>query len=155
MRSSLRILVHCVSAFLVATLTSCASIATHEIHNPLELYQTRNAKHLPDEGIQLGSSHTVLQHSGQWMDVTWQGVSDPRDDDFIALYAPANASVYHTSPVKYQWAVKDSGHRQNGAGTLRSASETVRTLADIHAPAIKVIVELTLLLSWAAFVFSI
>lgn len=72
--------------------------------------------------IQLGTSHNLLRQSGQWVEVTWKGVQDPQDDDYIALYAPANVSIYETSPVKYQWAVKAASHRTHGAGSIRFAT---------------------------------
>ena len=89
------------------------------MHNSLEKFKIGNVRHAPDDVIQLGTSQNLLRQSGQWVQVTWKDVQDPQDDDYIALYAPANVSIYETSPVKYQWAVKASSHRAHGTGSVR------------------------------------
>lgn len=91
----------------------------HESHNALEAFKVRNVQHKLHGKVRLTTSIDTLEHSGQWMDISWHGVDDPQDDDYIALYVPADARVYETSPVKYQWAVKASTHRNEGAGSLR------------------------------------
>ena len=90
-----------------------------EMHNALEKFNIRNLQHALHTGLHLSANVTELQHSGDWIDVSWQGVQDPQDDDYVALYAPADANVYKTSPVKYQWAVKAPSHRAEGAGSIR------------------------------------
>ena len=103
----------------LAQLVSTAESSVHASHNALEGFSVRHIQHQPHDGLRLTTSRTDLKHSGQWLNVSWHGVKDPRDDDYIALYVPANASVYETSPVKYQWAVKAPSHRTEGAGSLR------------------------------------
>ncbi len=103
----------------VATACSGANVRGQDTYNAIEGFRVQNVRHALDDGIQLGASHSTLAASGQWVDVSWQGVQYPQDDDFIALYAPANVSAYHTSPVKYKWAVSAPSHRKEGAGSVR------------------------------------
>lgn len=116
----------CLVAFLSA-FTSFAQDSGHDMHNSLEKFQIGNVRHTLDDVIQLGTSHNLLRQSGQWVEITWKGVQDPQDDDYLALYAPANVSIYETSPVKYQWAVKAASHRAHGAGTIRFRLLNLRT----------------------------
>lgn len=109
----------CLAVFCIATTGASESVSGQDTHNAVELIQVHNVRHVLDENIQLDSSHATLATSGQWIDVSWSGVQDPQDDDYIALYAPANVSVYRTSPVKYKWAVSAPSHRKEGAGTVR------------------------------------
>ena len=109
----------CLAVFCLATTGTGENVSGQDTHNALELFQVRNVRHALDEGVQLGSSRATLAASGQWVDVSWRGVQDPQDDDYIALYAPANVSVYRTSPIKYKWAVSAPSHRKEGAGTVR------------------------------------
>ena len=106
---------------LLCVVTTCsgADVSGQDTQNAIEGFGVSNVRHALDKGIQLGSSHSTLAASGQWVDVSWRGVQYPQDDDFIALYAPANVSAYHTSPVKYKWAVSDPSHRKEGAGSVR------------------------------------
>ena len=113
------IIMCCLAVFCLATTGTGENINGQDTHNALELFRVHNVRHALDEGVQLGSSHATLAASGQWIDVSWRGVQDPQDDDYIALYAPANVSVYHTSPIKYKWAVSAPSHRKEGAGTVR------------------------------------
>lgn len=112
------ILGFCLAVFCFGTTGAGESVSGQDTHNAIELIQVHNARHGLDEGIQLNCSHATLAN-GQWIDVSWRGVQDPQDDDYIALYAPANVSVYRTSPVKYKWAVSAPSHRKEGAGTVR------------------------------------
>lgn len=122
----------CVGVVAFAALVGCAEDSSgHDMHNALEKYQTHNVRHALDDDIQLSNSHDTLQHSGQWVNVTWKGVQDPQDDDFIALYAPAIVSIHETNPVKYQWAVKSASHRRSGAGSIRCAIEDLRQLSNL------------------------
>lgn len=124
------VITFCLTASLLVVAYS-KDTSGHEMHNALESYQIQNVRHSLDGDIQLGSSHACVQNSGQWVDVNWKGVQDPQDDDFIALYAPANVSIHETSPVKYQWAVKASSHRHEGAGTIRCASADCPRASDL------------------------
>ena len=109
----------CLAVFCFGTTGASESVSGQDTHNAIESIQVHNARHVLDEGLQLKSSHATLAINGQWIDVSWRGVQDPQDDDYIALYAPANVSVYRTSPVKYKWAVSAPSHRKEGAGTVR------------------------------------
>ena len=109
----------CLAVICLAITGTGESIGGQDTHNTLELFQIHNVRHALDDGVQLRSSHASLAASGQWIHVSWTGVQDPQDDDYIALYAPANVSVYRTSPIKYKWAVSAPSHRKEGAGTVR------------------------------------
>lgn len=114
----------CTSALVLLGFVRCAhssnvELSRHESHNALEKFQVRNIQHKLHHNVRVDASITKLEHQGQWMNVSWDGVQDPQDDDYIALYVPASASVYETSPVKYHWAVEARTHRTEGAGSLR------------------------------------
>ena len=109
----------CLAVLCVATTCFGADVSGQDTHNAIEGFQVNNVRHALDNDIQLGSSHSMLAASGQWVDVSWSGVQDPQDDDIIAVYAPANVSAYDTSPVKYKWAVSTPNHRKEGAGSVR------------------------------------
>lgn len=113
------VITHWLAGLCVATTCFGLDASGQDTHNAIEGIQVHNLRHALDEGIQLGSSHSTLAASGQWVDVSWSGVQYPQDDDFIALYAPANVSAYHTSPIKYKWAVSTPQHRKEGAGSVR------------------------------------
>ena len=109
----------CLVAICYAAICGCENIDGQDTRNAIERIQVANVRDALDKGIQLGCSRTTLAKSGQWMDVSWKGVQDPQDDDFIALYAPANVSIYDTTPVKYKWAVSTPSHRKDGTGSVR------------------------------------
>lgn len=53
--------------------------------------------------------------------VTWQGVTDPREDDWVALLVPGDALLNTTAPAKWLAASSVPTHMEGGAGLLRCA----------------------------------
>ena len=56
--------------------TKCfgADVSGQDTENAIEGFRVSNVRHALDNGIQLGSSHSTLAASGQWVDVSWRGV---------------------------------------------------------------------------------
>lgn len=92
-----------------------------ELHNPMEFYRAANVRF--DMGwptrANLTVNTTMLQHSGQWVEVCWENVGFPATDDYVALIVPAHAALTETAPAKYQWAALSDTHLQEGRGCLK------------------------------------
>lgn len=86
-----------------------------DVHNPLEHFIVNNAALDFDSKAQIAVNTSWLDHSGQWVEVTWQGVPFPSYDDYIALY-PDGADVTATAPIKFKLAAGISSHVLTGAG---------------------------------------
>ena len=57
--------------------------------------------------------------NGDWVELWWSGVQAPALDDMLALYAPADANVKSSAPVKYIWAIQSPSHMASGNGSYR------------------------------------
>ena len=57
--------------------------------------------------------------NGDWVELRWSGVQAPALDDMLALYAPADADVKSSAPVKYIWAIQSPSHMASGNGSYR------------------------------------
>lgn len=90
-------------------------------HNPLEKFQGHKLRHIKDEKIKLIVDKRELKRSGEWVEVSWNGVTKPTELDLIALYAPHDADPKVTAPVKYQLCT-DPSHVANGSGKMRYAA---------------------------------
>ena len=58
-----------------------------------------------ESSISLTVSPTKLNKTGEWITVTWTGVSKPAKDDWIGVYSPpVNQSIdpVKHAPVKFQ-----------------------------------------------------
>ena len=59
-----------------------------------------------DANIKLGASPNTLEHSGDWVTVSWSGVSSPSVEDWIGVYTPPtngnSIDPKHHAPVKFQ-----------------------------------------------------
>jgi hypothetical protein len=51
--------------------------------------------------------------------VSWSGVKQPKFDDWIAVYVPADADPSQTAPAKYQLCALDADHIYHGRGRTR------------------------------------
>ena len=56
---------------------------------------------------------TLLERSGDWLTVSWEGVTHPSDSDWIGVYSPPiNGGIDPTNhaPIKYQvsWSVRNT-----------------------------------------------
>uniref|UniRef100_A0A7R9UZ11 Purple acid phosphatase n=1 Tax=Chlamydomonas euryale TaxID=1486919 RepID=A0A7R9UZ11_9CHLO len=103
-------------------------VRPHGLHNPLHAFNTAAAVwQAPAAGRGRGGpspevrvSPDVLDSSGTWVTVAWNGLEQPDFDDFVAVYVPAGADIAKTSPAKFTFcAGADAGHLVNGSGTLR------------------------------------
>lgn len=87
----------------------------HDPH-PLALFSNGASSVAVDEGIRVTAN--VTEASGQWVRVAFSGVTDPRLDDTVALFAPGDANPSATAPVKYKWALTSPGYLSSGRGSL-------------------------------------
>lgn len=60
-----------------------------------------------DSSISLQVQPTTLSKSGEWVTVTWEGVSSPSKKDWIGVYSPPANNAYginatKNAPIKYQ-----------------------------------------------------
>lgn len=60
-----------------------------------------------DSSISLQVQPTTLTKNGEWVTVTWEGVSSPSKKDWIGVYSPPANNAYginatKNAPIKYQ-----------------------------------------------------
>jgi hypothetical protein len=102
----------------VLLLHAVVSNANHEPH-PLDEVLVHMVRVKSHASITMKINSTVLEKSGQWFEVSWEGVPDPDFGDWIALYVPAEADFTQTAPAKYQLATSSLSHMKDGSGTLK------------------------------------
>ena len=62
----------------------------------------------PEADIILTVNVTLLNQSGDWLTVSWEGVPHPSDSDWIGVYSPpSNGGIdpKKHAPIKYQVSV--------------------------------------------------
>lgn len=64
--------------------------------------------------------------NGDWVSIKYSAGGRPREDDWVAAYAPAPADLNSTTPVKFQWATVDPGYLKTGSGQMRLRLINVR-----------------------------
>ncbi|CAK0782920.1 hypothetical protein CVIRNUC_006115 [Coccomyxa viridis] len=69
--------------------------------------------------VTLRLNSTTLHCSGQWFEVSWDGMKAPSKHDAVALLVPADADPRDTAPAKHRWATESPTHLQHGNGSLR------------------------------------
>jgi hypothetical protein len=89
--------------------------------HPLDYVVVERVMHLKDSGVTLTVNSTQLTRSGQWFEVTWDGVPEPSFNDWIGLYVPASADVTSISPAKYKMASSVASHLSEGRGVMLCA----------------------------------
>lgn len=91
----------------------------YNLHQPLERINVERIVHQPEPGIQIRLDSTSLKESGQWIEVSWQGVNAPSIRDWIALWVPASANFSQTAPSKWRLAAESLSHLSTGTGRHR------------------------------------
>ena len=91
-----------ISVFLPLICAPCADAHIHKSH--LAGISVTNAVSQYDKSVHIKASQTVLSSSGQWVDVSWSGVSNPSIQDWIAVYSPASNALRpdQFAPIKYK-----------------------------------------------------
>eukprot|EP00731_Ephydatia_muelleri_P012121 Em0006g1015a len=77
-----------------------------------------------DSSISLQVQPTTLTKNGEWVTVTWEGVSSPSKKDWIGVYSPPANNAYginatKNAPIKYQYAYYSSTHMNYGKGSIQ------------------------------------
>lgn len=92
---------------------------TYALHQPLDRVNVHNVRSTEEPRIQFRVDRNTLRESGQWFEVSWQGVEAPAISDWIALWVPATANHSQTAPSKWRLAAECLSHLSTGAGRLR------------------------------------
>ena len=71
------------------------------------------------EELTLSANTTAIESSGDAVLVRFCCVSDPQENDFVAVYVPADAQPNATAPVKMKPASEANYYMRFGAGSLR------------------------------------
>lgn len=96
------------------------SSAEHEtFRNPMSRLLIDATVAAPIEGLTIKANTTRLRRSGEVVEVRFCCVQDPKEDDFVALYAPWDAEPNATAPVKMRPATEAPEYMNSGVGTLR------------------------------------
>lgn len=90
-----------------------------QYHNYLEKFPSGLLPLEKEHDVSIHYNATSLQHSGDWVEVSVQGVARPHRDDILALYAPADAHLHGAAPVKYEYVRADARYLKHGHATLR------------------------------------
>ncbi|KAL6786044.1 hypothetical protein ACKKBG_A01170 [Auxenochlorella protothecoides x Auxenochlorella symbiontica] len=89
-----------------------------QYHNYLEKFPSGLLPLEKEHDVSIHYNATSLQHSGDWVEVSVQGVARPHRDDILALYAPADAHLHGAAPVKYEYVRADARYLKHGHATL-------------------------------------
>lgn len=91
------------------------------LHQPLERLHVHAIRQSLTSGIKILPDRLLLAHgTGEFLNVSWSGVPEPKYDDWIALVVPADANLTETAPAKWKFAAGDPHHIATGSGSLRS-----------------------------------
>lgn len=118
----------------LALLFGAANALAPEHHNALEqiqLQRTRDVTHR--HHVQLTVNATEFSGRDAWVEVSWSGVAHPSFDDWIAVLAPADASIKHSAPIKYKLASTSYSHFQHGRGSTRCVAHQRRASGEYSA----------------------
>lgn len=90
-----------------------------EFHNYLEKFPSSPLPLEKEHSVEIRYNTSSLQHSGDWIEVSVQGVAHPHRKDILALYAPADAHLHGAAPVKYEYVRAADEYLKKGRATLR------------------------------------
>jgi acid phosphatase type 7 len=89
-----------------------------ERHNYLEAFNSQNSKFKPETSIVIKCNISELSRNGEWVEVSWSGVSKPKEADMLALFAPPDAYHDGAAPVKYAYANSSANYIKTGSGSM-------------------------------------
>lgn len=77
-----------------------------------------------DSSVSLKVDTTLVEKSGDWVTVSWEGVSSPSKKDWVGVYSPPANNAYginatKNAPIKYQYAYYSSTHMSYGKGSVQ------------------------------------
>lgn len=109
--------------FLLATalLLAAVLVGTANAHSdaPSRAVGVRNVRTRVEAAVRVSASPSALRHTGEWVEVSFEGVGSPHKGDWVGVYSPADADVHSTAPVKWQHADVSAEYLRTGAGKLR------------------------------------
>jgi len=105
----------------ITLLIACCLFAYSVGHfvSPLASIKTQSAVHAPDAGISISVSPNVIEENDGWVVVSFSGVPQPADTDWIGVYSPSNVDHTKTAPIKFQFAYVAKTYNNTGSGSLR------------------------------------
>jgi hypothetical protein len=106
---------------LLLAILSCrlAGALQQDTNNPVEHIRLRNAVVELGHHVEISANVTEVEGKQAWVDVSFSGVRDPSFDDWIGVFAPADADVMDSTPVKYKLASDSPEYFKNGDGSIR------------------------------------
>ncbi|GMH34491.1 hypothetical protein BSKO_02325 [Bryopsis sp. KO-2023] len=88
-------------------------------HNSKSLIRPQAVTFSFSEDVEVSLDARVLHKSGQSFEISVCCVSDPKDDDWMAVYAPADVDPTAVAPVKFFLAKTMQGYLETGRGVSR------------------------------------
>lgn len=71
------------------------------------------------DGVHIEANVSQISTSGEWLEITLCCVDDPKETDWLALYAPGDVDPRMSSPVQY-WDLEDAeGYMGTGHALIR------------------------------------
>ncbi|XP_064404192.1 uncharacterized protein LOC135349586 [Halichondria panicea] len=112
------------TARLFAALTVSLLLSPSYGHylSPYDFLQYDIATIKLDASVTVSVSPSALEKSGSWVNVSWEGVASPSDDDWVGVYSPpvgGSIDPVKHAPVKFQYANFNKSHMTSGSGSLR------------------------------------
>ncbi|MEW5311981.1 MAG: hypothetical protein WDW38_003647 [Sanguina aurantia] len=87
-------------------------------HNLIEKIKVNKIRVKRQRSITMSLNTSTLTTSGDWVRVSWGGVSDPAGDDWVGLLVPATADPSATAPAKFKLASSDPEYLRSGSGSV-------------------------------------
>lgn len=111
----------CVAIIMMAAMLACfAGVANAR---PGEMPTLLPLINVPATTIQLEDGITVTVtpdrvKNGDFVTVSWSGVTSPSDGDWIGVYSPSTTNMLKHFPIKFQFCNHSVTHPATGAGSL-------------------------------------
>ena len=102
---------------VVAVTTIVDKVAAHGDPVLAQIGVRNTTVHI-DQSVMLAVSPKLLQTSQQWVTVSWEGVQNPSDGDWVGIYSPPVHDASSITPVKFMRANVSTTWR-HGYGKVR------------------------------------
>jgi len=99
MAASSRVLV--VLGLVLASMASLAAARPGELPPLISLINVRATTIAIDDSISLTVNASVVEN-GDFVTVSWSGVPDPSDGDWVGVYSPSTTDMTNHYPIKFQ-----------------------------------------------------
>jgi len=103
--------------FILIGILLIGSAFAHSL-NSLANIQIQNVQLNLDGNITLSASPKILTAPSEWVTVSWSGVREPTDQDWIGVFSPGDIDISRTAPVKYQFTSVSPSYT-SGSGSIQ------------------------------------